>query len=263
MNGNPLDTIEALDAHLRSELVADDRITHAVAYGSVPQGTADAWSDVEYWAFLAPGAAVDAAAWLRDRLPVRHMLVNEFGTTVAILPGLRRVELHLVPRERLPEVAGWTPEHVNPAAMLVKDSDGRLAARLAVLAARRPDPAGEAQVILDRTLNWLALGLNVVARGERLRALEVLWWVQGGVLRLARLYSGRTQHWGNATRRADRELDTATVNRYALLTCGLDGLAPAYAAAVQWTLELAEALNLSVSPELATDLHQAVRVHPD
>ncbi|MFC3833810.1 MULTISPECIES: hypothetical protein [Deinococcus] len=262
MRGHLLDTTAALDAHLRAELLADDRVTHAVAYGSVPQGTADAWSDVEYWAFLAPGTDAEAATWLRDRLPVLHTLVNEFGTTVALLPGLRRVELHLVPQHRLPEVENWTPEHVNPARMLVKDTDGQLAAHLAALSARTPDPPGEAQMTLDRTLNWLILGLNVLARGERLRALEVLWWIQGGVLRLARLRSGHTQHWGNATRRAEWEVDTVTVGRSAQLTCDLDGLEPAYMAAVQWTLELAEALNLSVPPELATDLRQAVHTHP-
>lgn len=81
--------------------------------------------------------------------------------------------------------------------MLIKDSDGQLARHLAVLAARRTDPAGEAQGILDRLLNWLAFGLNVLARGERIRAHELLGWVQAaccdwpGCTRAA-LRTGRT-----------------------------------------------------------------------
>lgn len=249
----------ALDARLRAALVKDARVTHVAAYGSVPQGTADQHSDLEYWAFHAPGSDVDAGAWLCEQVDVRHLVVNEFGTTTAILPGLRRIELHVASQERLHEVEGWTPEHVNPARMLVKDTDGRLARHLAVLAARAPDPASEAQAILDQTLNWLAFGLNVLARGERLRAHELLWWVQGGSLRLARLHAGRTQHWGNATRLAEHELDAASLERYAGVTAGLDGLDAAYREAVAWTLELAAGLGLHIDEGLAGDLHVMTR----
>ncbi|THF85337.1 hypothetical protein E7T09_17820 [Deinococcus sp. KSM4-11] len=249
--------LPTLDARLRAALQGDERITHAAAYGSVPQGTADEYSDLEYWAFLAPGTGLDARRWLEALVPVVHFVVNEFGTSTAILPGLRRVELHVVSQERLPEIEGWTPEHVNPARMLVKDTDGRLARHLAVLASRAPDPAGETQGILDRTLNWLTFGLNVLARGERIRALEVLWWVQGGLLRLARLHAGHTGHWGNASRRADQELDAASLERYASITATLDNLDVAYANAVSWTLELAPALQVKVDEGLATDLRSA------
>lgn len=247
----------ALDTRLRSVFMKDSRFSHVVAYGSVPQRTADTSSDLDYWAFLAPGETVDVQAWMREHLDVLHFVVNEFGTPTAILRWLRRVELHVVGQERLPDVEGWTPEHVNPARMLVKDIDGRLARHLAVLAARTPDPAGEAQDILDRTLNWLVLGLNVLQRGELIRALEVLWWVQGGLLRLARLQSGHTEHWGNASRRAELELDQVTLARYSGVTAGVDGLSGpegAYVHAVRWTLELVETMNLHLNPELAHSL---------
>lgn len=249
----------ALDERLRSALVAEARFSHVVAYGSVPQGTADAFSDLEYWAFLDParGAAFDVRAWLSARLDVQHFVVNEFGTPTALLPGLRRVELHVAAQERLPEVEDWTPQHVHPERMLVKDPDGRLTRHLAVLAARRTDPAGEAQGLLDRLLNWLAFGLNVLARGERIRAHELLGWVQGGLLRLARLHAGRTAHWANASRRAEQELDAATLARYAGVTAGLDDLEAAYANAVAWTLDLAAALSLGWPAALAAGLRAA------
>ncbi|GAA5437980.1 hypothetical protein Daqu01_03124 [Deinococcus aquaticus] len=249
----------ALDDRLRSALVREARFSHVVAYGSVPQGSADAFSDLEYWAFLDPahGAAFDVRAWLSAWLDVQHFVVNEFGTPTALLPGLRRVELHVAAQDRLPEVEGWTPQHVRPERMLIKDSDGQLARHLAVLAARRTDPAGEAQGILDRLLNWLAFGLNVLARGERIRAHELLGWVQGGLLRLARLHAGRTAHWANASRCAEQELDAMTLARYAGVTASLEGLEVAYTNAVAWTLDLAAALSLQWSAALAAGLRAA------
>ncbi|WP_221090014.1 hypothetical protein [Deinococcus aquaedulcis] len=249
----------AQDRQLRAVLGADPRFSHVVAYGSVPQGRADAWSDLEYWAFVAPGAVVSAEGWLRAHLPVQHFVVNEFGTPTAILPGLHRVELHVEAATRLPEIETWTPQQVHPARMLVRDTDGRLAGHLAVLATRRADPAGEGPRLLDRLLNWLAFGLNVLARGERVRAHELLGWVQGGLLRLARLQEGATGHWPNASRAAEQELSAAALARYASVTADLAGLEQAYTHAVAWTLQLAEDLGLPLSAALAAEL----RAWPD
>lgn len=249
--------LRALDAALRAALRSDTRFSHVVAYGSVPQGQGDAFSDLEYWAFLAPGAAVLADAWLRAHLSARLVLVNEFGAGTALLPGLRRVELHVAPASRLPDLELWTPQPVVLDAMRVKDPDGQVARHLAALAARSADPGGEAPALLARTLNWLAFGLNVLARGERVRAHELLWWVQGGALRLARLHCGATGQWGNASRRAETELPTALLARYAALTAGVEGLEDAYASAVAWTLDLAASLHLPVNDALAEELRRA------
>ncbi|MBZ9751903.1 hypothetical protein K7W42_13665 [Deinococcus sp. HMF7604] len=252
----------ALDAQLRAALQAEGGFSHVAAYGSVPQGQADAHSDLEYWAFLAPGAAVEAQDWLSTQLDVQHFVVNEFGTPTALLPGLRRVELHVVSAARLPEVEDWTPQHVRPTQMLVKDEDGRLARHLAVLAGRTVQPADDAGLILDQLLNWLAFGLNVLARGERVRAHELLGWVQGGLLRLARLQEKRTDHWPNPSRRAEQELSVASLTRYAGITAGLPDLERAYAGAVTWTLDLASELRLTVPPALARDLRERTPATP-
>ncbi|PTA67105.1 hypothetical protein [Deinococcus arcticus] len=262
MSASALTELLALDTRLRAALQAEARFSHVVAYGSVPQGAADAWSDLDYWAFLTPGAQVEARDWLADHLDVQHFVVNEFGTPTALLPGLRRVELHVVGAERLPGVEGWTPQHVRPGRMLVKDTDGQLSRHLAVLAARTPDPAGEAQLILDRLLNWLAFGLNVLARGERIRAHELLGWVQGGLLRLARLQVGNTDHWPNVSRGAEAELGDAALARYVGVTAGLDDLEVAYQGAVSWTLDLARTLHLYLNPVLAAELGEHCPGHP-
>lgn len=248
-----------LDARLRDALRADERISHALAYGSFTQGTADGFSDLEYWLYLAPDADFDVCGWLETLTPVLHFVVNEFGTPTAILPGLLRVELHAVPNTRLAGLEDWGNEHLFPERMLVKDPDGRLRAALQKLAAKAP-PHPEAQATLERLLNWLAFGLNVLARGERIRAHGLLWWIQGGLLPLASVESGHTEYLLNPARLAERRLSADTLRRYAAITGSVDDLEAAYSEAVGWTLELAASLGLKVNPELAQDLRERARV---
>lgn len=248
-----------LDRAIRAAIEADEHIGYALAYGSFTQGTADAFSDLEYYVFLSPAdlPGFDVRAWLEAVAPVRHFVVNDFGTPNAVMDGLIRVELHAEPDTALAGVEGWPNEHMDPAAMLVKDEGGRLAAHLAALAAKdRPQPEAEAQLIHDRLLNWLVFGVNVLERGERVRALELLGWVRGGLLRLARLAEGSTEHWLTASRWAEWELSQRTLERYARLTGRLDGLEGLYAQAWEWTQDLAARVP-GVRPaesELARDL---------
>lgn len=250
-----LDRHIQLDARLRDAMRADSRITHALAYGSFTQGTADRFSDLEYWLYLAPDTEFDAREWLGKLTPVLHGVVNEFGAFNAVLPGLLRMELHAVPNTRIAGLDDWGNEHLFPGRMLVKDSDGRLAAALQMLTAK-PPPRPEAQATLDRLLNWLAFGLNVLARGERIRAHGLLWWIQGGLLSLAALESGHAAYLLNPARLAERRLDAETLRRYTGVTGGVDDLEETYSAAVGWTLELAAGLNLTVKATLAAELRQ-------
>ncbi|MFK7604138.1 hypothetical protein ACI3L1_18220 [Deinococcus sp. SM5_A1] len=254
-----LDRHTTLDAQLRDAMHADRRITHALAYGSFTQGTADRFSDLEYWLYLAPDAEFDAREWLGKLTPVLHGVVNEFGAFNAVLPGLLRVELHAVPNMQIAGLDDWGNENLFPGRMLIKDSDGRLAAALEKLAAKAP-PHAETQATLDRLLNWLAFGLNVLARGERIRAHGLLWWIQGGLLSLAAVDSGQTDSLLNPARLAERRLDADTLRRYAGVTGGVDDLERAYANAVAWTLQLAESLELAVNAELAGALKERARV---
>jgi len=253
---------QELDRAIRASIRADGRITHALAYGSFTQGTADAWSDLEYYVFL-PDPEVghfDVRAWLDTLAPVRHFVQNDFGTPNAVLEGLLRVELHAEPESRLEGVLTWPAFHIHPERMLVKDTDGQLADVLTRLAAKaRPNPAAETQLILARLLNGLVFGLNVLARGERIRAHELLGWVQGGLLRLARLAEGQTEHWLTASRCAERELGPEALERYARLTGRLNELEQLYAEAWSWTRELAaEVHSPPLDPGLAGDIQARV-----
>ena len=244
---------------VRAAILADARISHALAYGSFTQGTADAWSDLEYYAFLPEVSGFDVRAWLEGIAPVRHFVVNEFGTPNAVLDGLLRVELHAEPVSKLASVLDWPAFHIHPDRMPVKDTDGRLADLLARLAAKpQPQPAAEAEQIFARLVNWLAFGLNVLSRGERIRAHELLLWVQGGLLRLARIAEGRTEHWLTASRRAEEELSAQTLRRYARLTGSLSELEHLYAEAWAWTQELGRSGGFALPPELKRDVSARV-----
>ncbi|WP_278912354.1 hypothetical protein [Deinococcus wulumuqiensis] len=251
-----------LNTHLRSALRRDPRVHSALAYGSLTQGTGDEYSDVEYYVWS--NEAIDAATWLRQALTgsswtVLHAVTNDFGTPNFVLTGLKRVELHTRPVAARPEVLDWPSDHLAPERMLVKDADGHLAALLAQVAARPPASAtADAQGTLDRLVNWLCFGFNVLARGERVRALELLGWVQGSLLRLARLQEGSMSYWLNASRRAESELSGAALERYAEVTGGINDLERCYAAAWTWTLELAHALGLHLNTELVQALSQCL-----
>lgn len=253
-----------LDRAIRAAIRQDGRIGHALAYGSFTQGTADAFSDLEYFVFLptAELATFDVRGWLEAVAPVRHFFVNDFGTPNAVMDGLLRVELHAEPDTGMAQVEDWPGFHLYPEAMLVKDRDGRLALHLAALAAKgRPQPEAEAQPIHDRLLGWLVFGLNVLERGERMRALELLGWVRGGLLRLAHLAEGQTAHWLTPSRRAEWDLSGAALERYARLTGPLESLETLYAEAWRWTQELAGQLPglRGADPVLANALGERVR----
>lgn len=254
-----------LDHLIREAARRDPRITHALAYGSFTQGAADRFSDLEYFLYLPDPARLDVPAWvggvLRDSpFRIRHFFVNDFGTPNFVLDGLLRPELHAETPDRLADLAGWPAAHADPTRMSVKDTDGRLAGALRRLGTRaQPDPAAEAQGILDRLLGWLVFGANVLARGERIRAHELLAWVRGGLLRLVRLADGQTGHWVNPSRLAEWELGSAALERYARTTGPLDRLEIHYAEAWAWTAERAAALGLHVPPDLAHDLSRGLR----
>ncbi|MGY2895217.1 hypothetical protein [Deinococcus sp. UYEF24] len=172
-----------LDRRLRQAILSDARVVCALAYGSLTQGTGDRYSDLEYYLFVphALTPRFDPQAFLARLTPVRHFVINDFGTPNFITDNLLRIELHVEPMERLSDILSWPGYHIDPERMLVKDSGGQLAAVLGELSRRGPpDPKDDAPLIFGRLLNWLAFGANVLARGERLRALELLGWVRGG-----------------------------------------------------------------------------------
>ncbi|WP_386843266.1 hypothetical protein [Deinococcus taklimakanensis] len=251
-----------LSALIRKAILSDERIEFALTYGSLAQGNGDAFSDVEFYLYTAEAVTLNLNSWVQQVLQgsefqIHLSVVNEFGTPNFVLNGLLRMELHALPVSRMRELLDWPSPHVYPNQMVVKDSEDRLRTLLDELAQKPgPQPKAEAQDILDRTLNWLTFGLNVLARGERVRALELLGWVQGGLLRLARLEEASTAHWLNASRQAELELSDRALQRYRQITGGLDQLTAAYANAVHWAAELAKHLDLNLDARLLEELQE-------
>lgn len=242
------DALDSLDARIRSALVAEGRVTHALAYGSRTQPDAgggpqaDRWSDLEYWALVREGEALDPFALLGAVTPVALAVVNPFGTPNVVMPDLTRVELHVVPADRLAEVGTWPNAGGVPERMLVKDEDGRLRALLTRWAASPPfaQTLPPPQVEYDGVLGSLVFGSAVLARGEEVRAWEQMFWVRTGLLRLARTAHGAPQPPA-ASRWAERDLPGPWLQA---LGTTARGDAEAYLEAVRLATALAHALSL-------------------
>ncbi|MFC4427695.1 hypothetical protein [Deinococcus navajonensis] len=143
--------------------------------------------------------------------------------------------------------------------MLIKDCDEQLAALLQALRRKAPVPAVEAQLLLNRTLNWLTFGLNVLARGERIRALELLW-LDSRQSAAPRLSAGRPHLvLAHPSRLAEQRLPAALLERYHRLTGSLDQLEDTYAEALSRTEGLAGALGLLLPEQLWDELRQMER----
>jgi lincosamide nucleotidyltransferase len=82
----------SVDARLRTAMRADPRITHALAYGSFTQGTADEDNDLEYWLYLASDAEFDVMHPLCSPTPARHRVLH--------------LTVHAAPTGDLPRGAG-------------------------------------------------------------------------------------------------------------------------------------------------------------
>lgn len=191
---------------------ADERITAALTYGSVAQGGADAHSDAEFWIFVATPLNVER--WLREVLPeVMFITENEFGAHVAVLPGLTRLEAHIVPASDVEVVREWPSLSGPVEQMVIVDHDGRLTEILRSLPSNAP--VEDAGAVCGRFANWWLLGWNVLQRGELERAYDALGHARRQLLWMLRLRHDATQTWLTPSRRAESELPASAVRELA------------------------------------------------
>lgn len=204
-----------LIARVKELCRADDRIGAALMYGSFAAGEGDAHSDVEFWLFLDPErrAELDPGQWCREIAPVNLVLLNEFGSHVALFPGPVRGEFHFATTDDIASVGDWPARGAAVDRMVVVDRDGLLTPVLAALPERAPLPAGADEItdLCGRFANWLVLALHVAARGEHLRAQDALQHAARHALWMARLAEDSTAHWLTPSRAAEAELPAATV----------------------------------------------------
>lgn len=230
----------------REAIAQERRILAALTYGSLTQGEADEYSDIEFYLYCDEPQAFDLLEFLSRVSPVHLLTRNEFGTWNALFDGLIRGEFHVEHPCTIREIANWPERRVDSERMLIKDPHGELRRSLNELQARAlkaPHPGAELQVLWDRFLNWMVFGSAVLLRGERARAHELLWFAQGVLVRLARLHEGALQHWLSEKRLLESELSSASLARYAACTAGLPDLERAYFEAWTWGRELLTALH--------------------
>jgi len=247
---------EQMITRVRDACHADPRIVAALMYGSFTKGEADAYSDIEFVIFVDDDelATFDPVAWLHQIAPVALYSVNEYHVGTAIFENLIRGEFHFDPASSMAQVRTWADEagFPGPAATLILDRTGKLVKHLAQISGPGPDRTDPAAVAWHwhTYVNWILFGAGVLARGERARALELLWFVQRCLLRFARLIEGSTDHWQTPSKNVERDLSAETYRRYIACTAALDNdaLERAYAAAWTWGKELAR--TLSVTHEL-------------
>ncbi|MCF6472687.1 nucleotidyltransferase domain-containing protein [Nonomuraea sp. MG754425] len=201
---------ERLITRVRDACHADPRLEAALMYGSFAQGEGDTHSDIEFWLFFTPEgrAEVDPAAWCAQVAPLRHLVVNEFGTHVAFFPDLLRGEFHFATGADIAQVRAWPARGAPVERMLVLDRGGRLGEALAAVPEQPAvvSDAGEALALCGRMANWLVLAHHVNERGEVLRALDALAHAHRHLLWLARLAENRTGHWLTPSRAAEADL---------------------------------------------------------
>jgi lincosamide nucleotidyltransferase len=208
-----------LIARVRELCRADDRIGAALMYGSFAAGEGDEHSDVEFWLFADPkrGAELDPEQWIRQidpvGAPVNLVLLNEFGSHVALFPGPVRGEFHFATTDDIPHVGTWPARGAAVDRMVVVDREGLLTPMLAALPERPAIPSAPEEIadLCGRFANWLVLALHVIARGERLRARDALGHAARHLLWMARLAENSTAHWLTPSRAAEAELPARTV----------------------------------------------------
>jgi lincosamide nucleotidyltransferase len=241
---------EHMIARVRQLCREDERVVAAWMYGSFALGEGDAYSDVEFCVYLEDGAydAFDPVQWVSQVAPVALYFVNEFGTGTAIFENLVRGEFHF---ERAADMAGvrdlkQTDGFPAAEAMLIYDRTGELTSHLRHISGPSPDRSAAEQVawLFHSYLNWMLFGASVLARGERARALEILWFMQRYLLQFARVSERKTKHWLTPSRDVERDLSQAAYERYVACTATLNGcdLERAYRAAWEWGGELIRGL---------------------
>jgi lincosamide nucleotidyltransferase len=133
-------------------------------------------------------------SWVEQVAPVSLLVVNEFGTHVAIFENLVRGEFHFASAAEIDTVRSWPGVSAPIDEMIIVDRRGLLTLALRSLAGRSPVPSaqGEIEQLCGRFVVWMVSGWQVLQRGEVVRASQVLNEVHRYLLWMARLTADST-----------------------------------------------------------------------
>jgi lincosamide nucleotidyltransferase B/F len=251
---------------VRAVCAGDERVTAAVMYGSFAKGEADAYSDIEFYIFIQSRirAQFQEEDWINHIAPTALVLTNEYGTTVAIFQDLIRGEFHFQPDSEIPVIGTWGQYGEPPYGenMVIADKTGEIAQQIERWrhSIVKLDSPQHMQQSAEWFINTILFAMNVLKRGERLRAMELLLITHRYLLGMARKVSGQTQHWLTPSRLAERDLPAELYTRFASCTADLSSgsLERAYINVWGWAKELIETLNNTCGVSLPPALIQSI-----
>jgi lincosamide nucleotidyltransferase len=228
----------------------DERIVGALMYGSFTKGEGDTHSDIEFCIYLVEDDYddFDPVTWLEQIAPVAVFYTNEFGIGTAIFENLIRGEFHFDRAEDMAQIPSWKKISGFPPVenMLVVDKTGELTRFLQEISGAGPERALAENIawLWDSYLNWMIFGTNVLARGERVRAADILGFVQRYLLWMVRVKEKSTEHWPTPSKNVENDISPTPYERFVVCTASLKGqeLERAYQSAWEWGKELADCL---------------------
>lgn len=237
---------EQMLARLRELCAQDERMVAAMLYGSFTRNEGDQYADIECLLYFQEGHLpdIDPQAWVSQIAPVDLYFVNEFGVGTAIFHNLVRGEFHFDPASKLAVAESWQGLLAFPSleTTLLLDRTGDLARYLAPIIGPPPrqDAPEQVQALINRAINWSLFGLNVLARGELLRALELLNTLHRHLLHMLRIRDASYAHWLTPSKSAEQDLPAADIARLAECTAPMQRAAlwQAYRATWAWLTEL-------------------------
>lgn len=219
----------------------DERLVAALMYGSFTRGEGDQFSDIEFALFFADEQLpkLDQQAWVAQIAPLALYFADDVGHQTAIFTNLIRGEFHFKPASELPVVETWRGNAWFPslAATVLVDRTGELAKYLQPLLGASPerDTAATVLALTNNFINWMLFGSNVLARGERARALEILGIIHRYLLWMVRVLEGATAHWPTPSKNVEQDISAAAYARYQQCTATLDQVMLAQAYRMSWT----------------------------
>lgn len=223
----------------------DERLVAALMYGSFTRDEGDAYSDIEFVLFFRDDAHshVDPREWVSHIAPVELYFINEFGNGTAIFGNLVRGEFHFDKASDMRLVEGWKDTAWFPTleTTIMLDHTGELTRLLQPYTVPpRHDTPERVRVLCERYINWVLFSTNVLARGERARALDILGIVHRYLLWFARLSEGRTEHWATPSKSLEQDISPGAYARFRTCVASLDKaeLWQAYGNAWEWGKEL-------------------------
>jgi hypothetical protein len=160
------------------------------------------------------------------------------------------------------QVRSWRALKAPPESMILVDRMGELLGHLREALSHSPAPktAVEIEGLIGRFLNWFLFGLNVLERGEHVRAHMLLGASLEHLLWFVRLRDHALQRWFSPSKNVEHEINPDALARYASCTGSLEEehLRVAYRSAWSWANEHFRYFKMAHRASLPDSLIEAI-----